>query len=157
MRHEPSVGPDHLVSSRILWLCFEKITSPVVTLLYPPCLLLLYYEAWKGNFLLVSQDFVIIILYYYFKLKWHKSGHYPIRKNYCWDWRDDSLVKSTCCSYRGSGMDSLNPYDSLQASVILVPWGSDILFWSPRTPSMYVVPIHSCRQTFTHIRINKYI
>jgi hypothetical protein len=28
-----------------------------------------------------------------------------------WGWRDGSLVKSTCCSYRGSGFGSQIPYD----------------------------------------------
>lgn len=38
-----------------------------------------------------------------------------------WDWRDDSEVKSTCCSRRGSVFCSQNPHGDSKLPVLLVP------------------------------------
>jgi hypothetical protein len=56
------------------------------------------------------------------------SYRYTDCKRPTWVWRDDSLVKSTGCSSRGSGFDSHHPHSVCNSS----PGRSDALFWPPR-------------------------
>lgn len=36
-------------------------------------------------------------------------------------WKDGSVVKNTCCSYRGHGFKSQHPSDGSEPSIIPVP------------------------------------
>lgn len=44
-----------------------------------------------------------------------------------WNWRDNSVVKNTHCSYRGSGFDSQYSCGSSQLSLTPVPGNSTLL------------------------------
>lgn len=64
--------------------------------------------------------------------------------------RDGSVVKSTSCSHKGSGVRSQNPCGAHNHSVLHFQGILCILFWSPLGPGTQWISTNSFRYTHKH-------
>lgn len=73
------------------------------------------------------------------------------------DWRGDPEIKSTFWPYKGTKFSLLHSHDSSHLFVSTVPWELRPFSDLSRTPDMYMMHPHTCRQnTQIYIHIHTY-
>lgn len=72
-------------------------------------------------------------------------------------WRDGSMVKNACCSYRGARFSFKHPHGGSKPPITSI-LGDQCPFWPPQAPRTHMVHVHTCMQAIhsdTQSKINK--